>query len=73
MIRFHRSLHWRNAMAVFEDEIILNQIGSGIKNGLWTLRLPEGAVKLSTRRFLRAIMLANGVRRFNGGRHRWLG
>jgi hypothetical protein len=59
-------------MAVFKDEIILNQIGGGAKYGLRALRLPKGMVKLPTRHFLRAIMLADGARRFNRRRHRWL-
>jgi len=59
-------------MAVFEDEIILNQIRGGIKNGFRPLGPPKGTVKLSASSFLRAIMLADKALGFRGFSHFFL-
>jgi hypothetical protein len=50
-------------MAVFEEVIIPDQVGGGGEDGLRALRLPESAVKVASRGFLRAVMFADGARR----------
>jgi len=59
MKRLNSSLKSREvSMAVFEEEIIANHVCGSGKNSLRSLGLPEGTVKLTARRFLRAVMFA---------------